>query len=229
MKHKQNITPNNVTSKHNYLLQILISLLELLIMFLLICGIFRICIPPGSWINVVDGNSMEPTLQNNQIVFSAQEKDLRYGDIVIAQVPIPSVEPAKNTKEPLLIKRVIGMPGDTVSITTEGVFLNGSLLDENYLPATYLQYSYRSSNYNTVTLKENEYFLLGDNRSVSRDSRNFGPVLEKNILYKQSEKPTVNFYIKLALMLVVLISSLLLFAIIEPFLYYVFQHLTKRK
>jgi signal peptidase I len=76
------------------------------------------------------------------------------------------------------VKRVIGVPGDRVRIRDGEVFLNGSKLDEPYLTAK------GNSTTDMVELEEGEYFVLGDNRRGSNDSRNWGPVPEKNILGK---------------------------------------------
>jgi signal peptidase I len=76
------------------------------------------------------------------------------------------------------VKRVIGVPGDRVEIRRGIVFVNGEALNEPYVTAE------DSSDMGTITLQEKEYFVLGDNRRGSNDSRNWGPVPEKNILGK---------------------------------------------
>jgi signal peptidase I len=76
------------------------------------------------------------------------------------------------------VKRVIGVPGDRISLRNGEVFLNGSRLEEPYIT------SKGNSNANVVVVEEKEYFVLGDNRRGSNDSRNWGPVPEENILGK---------------------------------------------
>ena len=76
------------------------------------------------------------------------------------------------------VKRVIGVPGDRVSIRNGQVFLNGNRLEEPYIT------SRGGSDADVVELEEKEYFVLGDNRRGSNDSRNWGPVPEEYILGK---------------------------------------------
>jgi signal peptidase I len=76
------------------------------------------------------------------------------------------------------VKRVIGVPGDRISLRNGEVFLNGSRLEEPYIT------SKGNSNANVVVVEEKEYFVLGDNRRGSNDSRNWGPVPEEYILGK---------------------------------------------
>ncbi|MBX0330465.1 signal peptidase I [Oscillochloris sp. ZM17-4] len=78
---------------------------------------------------------------------------------------------------PPLIKRLIGLPGDQVAIRDGGVFINDSRLPEPYLVGTT-----ECSLYCNVTLGANEYFFMGDNRPVSQDSRQFGPVLGDHVV-----------------------------------------------
>ena len=119
---------------------------------------------------LVSGNSMQPAYQDGDRVVVARMMPFlstpHRGDTVIARV-----------EDEILIKRVIGMPGDTVAMGHGEVILNGSMM-EDPVPV-----SYRGrQDMETVELGEDEYFLLGDHRRVSIDSREFGPVSRRNIL-----------------------------------------------
>lgn len=119
----------------------------------------------------VTGTSMEPTLFSNQIVLCSKLKTPKRGDII-----------ALYYNKKLLLKRVIAVAGDTLDIDEEGrVTRNGRLLDEPYLQKTALGECDISFPY---TVKENRWFVMGDNREVSVDSRysGFGCVPDENIL-----------------------------------------------
>ncbi len=103
-------------------------------------------------------------------------KQPRYGDVVIFRAP-PDLE-----KD--YIKRVIGVPGDTISLNDGRVYLNGKLLNQDkYLNSSvptraglFLQDG------KTITVPENSYFVMGDNRAESSDSRDWGFVPVKSII-----------------------------------------------
>jgi len=81
-------------------------------------------------------------------------------------------------EEPPLIKRVIGLPGETLTIANGQVLIDGQPIDEPYLNGLSTQCSQNC----TVTLGPGQYFVLGDNRPNSLDSRSFGPVTADNII-----------------------------------------------
>jgi signal peptidase I len=123
---------------------------------------------------MVDGTSMQPGLYNNQYVlvnklaylFQAPER----GDVIVFHWPVDT------NKD--LIKRVIGIPGDVIVIDSTTVRVNGKLLTEPYITAPK----------NPVGIKEkvppNDYFVMGDNRLVSDDSRDWGFVPKSYIIGK---------------------------------------------
>jgi signal peptidase I len=118
----------------------------------------------------VTGASMEPTLRNGDYVLAFTTKvplrDPQRGDIVIF---------AKKGEEVDYVKRVIGLPGEFVEIHAGRVWVDGQVLAEPYAQGA------TASDFAQVKLGPDEYFLLGDHRTLSRDSRNLGPVLRSQI------------------------------------------------
>ena len=132
----------------------------------------------------VYGDSMNPTLYTGDVVFTQKIAtyfhSYKRGDIVILD---GSHMEGYYGKE-YLVKRVVGLPGETVRIADGCVYIKAAdgsdfyQLVENYLPSgvktTRMDDGIRKG-YNEITLAENEYYCLGDNRPVSNDSRNLGP------------------------------------------------------
>ena len=123
---------------------------------------------------MVDGTSMQPSLINNQYVlvnklaylFHAPER----GDVIVFHWPVDT------NKD--LIKRVIGVPGDVIVIDNKTVRVNGVLLNEPYISAP------ANPAGNTWVVPPNKYFVMGDNRQVSDDSRDWGFVPKDYIIGK---------------------------------------------
>lgn len=125
----------------------------------------------------VKGASMEPNFYDHEYLvideISYRFNQPERGDIVVFKYP----------KDPsqYFIKRVIGLPGDKVKIQDNSVFINGTKLNETYLPEG-IETVLPLRGYGDVTLAADEYFLLGDNRTQSLDSRVFGPVKREYIV-----------------------------------------------
>ena len=126
---------------------------------------------------LVVGDSMHSTLVDGEMGFATKENfiiNIDREDIIIFE---------KEDKE--IIKRVIGKPLDHVRITKDGVYINDELLNESYVSSENLDCTYLiNSEYNDIVLGENEYYVLGDNRSVSYDSRYYGPISRDKITGK---------------------------------------------
>ena len=124
--------------------------------------------------SVVVGPSMEPSLQNNQrlvinkvgYVFGEPQR----GDVVIFHSP--------NSWQTEYIKRIIGLPGDTIEIKAGRVYVNGVILNEPYVT------DLPRYNFPKETLAPNSYFVLGDNRNNSNDSHNGWTVPRESIVGK---------------------------------------------
>ena len=122
---------------------------------------------------VVDGLSMYPALNDKEVIVMQRNaynsKDPARGDIVGVEYPGDPVHKK-------YIKRVVGLPGETLSIKNNTVSINGSILPENYLSFNTVTVPDQ-----TITLSEGQFFLMGDNRPNSNDSRIFGPVEKRFI------------------------------------------------
>lgn len=122
-------------------------------------------------INVVDimsisGNSMHPYISNNGVcIVTKKPKNINRYDVIIA------IEDKKT-----IIKRIIACPNDRVQIVDNHIYVNGKMIE---------QYNYETERggiaENEIVLSENEYFVVGDNRKISYDSRDFGSVNIDNI------------------------------------------------
>jgi len=125
----------------------------------------------------VKGASMEPNFYDHEYLIideiSYRFNEPQRGDIVVFKYP-------KDPKQ-YFIKRVIGLPGEKIKIDNSSIFINGTRLNEVYLPDT-METVLPLRGYGDVTLAGDEYFLLGDNRSQSLDSRIFGPVKREFII-----------------------------------------------
>lgn len=157
----------------------------------------------------VSGHSMDPTLKTNEKLFAIKHIPIDRFDIVVAK--------EKTDDENIfIIKRVIGLPGDTVEYKKDQLYVNGKKINEPYLDSfkeklkdgslidyfTKINSNYANFDFNTdyltvdssgndtfkVTLKSDEYFLLGDDRPISKDSRAVGPIKKSDIISKTFAK-----------------------------------------
>lgn len=157
----------------------------------------------------VSGHSMDPTLKTNEKLFAVKHVPIDRFDIVVAK--------EKTDDENIfIIKRVIGLPGDSIEYKKDQLYVNGKKMNEPYLNSfkeklkdgslidyfTKINSNYANFDFNTdyltvdssgndtfkVTLKSDEYFLLGDDRPISKDSRAVGPIKKSDIISKTFAK-----------------------------------------
>ena len=149
-----------------FLREFLLTLLSAAIIFLILQTAFQTF--------VVIGISMKPTLQEeqrlmvNKLVYKLHQPER--GDVIV-------FEPPQDGREDY-VKRLIGIPGDKVQIKQGTVYINGEVLDEDYINEE------PHYNMSSVIVKEDEYFVLGDNRNRSNDSHNGWMVPQQNIVGK---------------------------------------------
>ena len=132
--------------------------------------------------NTVIGSSMIPTLEDKDEIFVEKisklfPNGLKRGTIVTADTH----NKRTNGETEYVIKRIIGLPGEQVTIKEGSVLIDGQRLDEPYLD-DFILTDGRVAEYTDLLLGEHEYYLMGDNRPNSRDSRDVGPFHEEDIV-----------------------------------------------
>ncbi|MNW52539.1 Signal peptidase I S [compost metagenome] len=145
----------------------------------------------------VDGHSMEPTLNDKQRIYAWKmnhtfDKLPDYGDIVIIdsrvdrertlmddfmEHPLINLLSGKHDDEIFYVKRVIGLPGDTIEVKNGGVYRNGELLNEPYIKEAMTEGVNQK-----WEVPEDHVFVMGDNRNNSNDSRSIGPVPQDHVM-----------------------------------------------
>ena len=119
---------------------------------------------------LVKGDSMNPKYKNNDFMFLNKIiysfKPIRRGEVIVLKY--------KNND---LIKRIIGLPNEKIKVENGKLYINNKEYYENYINSYTASYDF-----DEITLKDNEYFVMGDNRYNSYDSRNFGTITKNNII-----------------------------------------------
>lgn len=123
---------------------------------------------------IVKGASMEPTFENNDFLlvdeFVYRFREPSRGEVIVFRNP--------RNEEEFYIKRIVGLPGEEIVIREGAVFINGVMLAEEYVPE-----DMRSMPGDLrIELEDDEYFVMGDNRLESSDSRSWGPLEEREII-----------------------------------------------
>lgn len=126
----------------------------------------------------VDGPSMDSTLEDGQVLilnkFIYRKEDIKRYDIVVI----------KRDNGEKIIKRVIGLPNETIEIKDNKVYANGKLLDSSFTSSISEDFDISEVGFEKVP--GDSYFVLGDNREISLDSRVLGPIKKEKILGKAS-------------------------------------------
>lgn len=115
----------------------------------------------------VEGSSMENTLYENDIVLINKLGKVKRNSIVVVK------EPPLNDR--YIIKRCLALPGDTIYCKGSLIYVNNEVVEDNWSKG-------KTEDFNKILLHEDEYFVLGDNREVSKDSRVFGPISKSEIV-----------------------------------------------
>ncbi|AYB46416.1 signal peptidase I [Paenibacillus lautus] len=129
-------------------------------------------------LSMVKGESMQPTLVAserlfiNKVVYRFSEPS--HGDVIVLKDPSDGPD-----KKEFLVKRVVGVPGDTIEVKDQKLYVNGVAQEEGYTDVPI-----EDPGFEPVTLEEGRYFVMGDNRHLgkSKDSRMFGSVKESDIV-----------------------------------------------
>ncbi|MEK7476906.1 MAG: signal peptidase I [Candidatus Coatesbacteria bacterium] len=138
----------------------------------------------GGWLTVgvtMTSSAMLPSIKDGMVVFvnrtSYQVRDLRRGEIVLVRVPGQELQ---------VVRRIVGLPGETIDMQAGHVFINGNKIDEPWLAplgADEPKLDAPLSDYfSPVVLGEGSYYVLSDFRKAGNDSRTFGPIRKDSIL-----------------------------------------------
>jgi signal peptidase I len=156
----------------------------------------------------IRGNSMLPTFADGQMLY-VQPAQCERGEIIVAKCNNTG---DYNVNGIALLKRIVGLPGETLEITKDGILIDGKLLDETSYIDCQDKSLQENNNIEEIILSDCEYFIVGDNRADSFDSRHIGAVHSKDFLYGLTTEP--NDYTRTILKNVVIVALINLFLLI---------------
>ncbi len=152
-----------------YLLPVIIALAIVVVLRMFVVGMYYV--PTGSMI---------PTLEiDDKVVatkFSYSLHEPERGDVVVFKYPVYEEQGLETV---VYVKRLIGLPGETLEIKNNTVYINGTPLEEDYVNS-----NTNMPDYGPITIPEGEYFMMGDNRNDSSDSRIWGTVKAEYLIAK---------------------------------------------
>ena len=132
----------------------------------------------------VNGQSMVPNFQNGEYLLtdkiSYRFGDPKRGDVIVFHAPDSANCPEGTGCD--FIKRVIALPGEQVEVKDNAIYVNGSKLEEDYIPDDFPIQPGAFTQGRVIELGQDEYFVSGDNRPYSSDSRAWGPLPKENIV-----------------------------------------------
>ncbi|SNZ02697.1 signal peptidase I [Terribacillus aidingensis] len=139
--------------------------------------------------STVHGESMLPTYENSDHVIVSKISKIEHNDIVVFNAPDADAH---------YIKRVIGLPGDTIEVKDNVLYVNGEVQDQSYLPEDMITGDFKLKELTgEQTVPEGKLFVMGDNRTNSKDSRIFGFVSKEEVIgeVKMTFYPFSDFHI----------------------------------
>lgn len=132
----------------------------------------------------VNGQSMVPNFQSGEYVLSDKIsyklRPVKRGDIVVFHAPEAANCPKGTGCD--FIKRILGLPGETIEVKENHIWVNGTPLEEPYIPEDFPTQAKKATLNRAITLGPDEYFAVGDNRPYSSDSREWGPITKNDIV-----------------------------------------------
>jgi len=125
----------------------------------------------------IQGSSMQPTLAHGENVFALRTDDFQKNDIIAFESPMEAGK--------MLVKRIIGMPGDKIKIEKNKIYVNDKRITEDYLIDYGIDADFtKLGTHSELVVPDNSYFVMGDNRFNSSDSRSFGTISKESVTGK---------------------------------------------